>query len=81
MQDEVIRVPVYEERAELQKQARVREEVGIQETAVNEQQTLTGTARGEDLQVQQSGDVNMTGDVDNMDTMDGMDTAQAEDQP
>jgi uncharacterized protein (TIGR02271 family) len=78
-QDEVIRVPVYKEQAELQKQARVREEVGIGKRTVEEQQTMTGTVRHEHLQVEQSGDVNVQGDVDNVDTIDSVDTTRAED--
>jgi len=57
LKDEVIRVPVYEEQAQLQKQARVREEVEIKKQVVNEQQTLSGTTKHEHLEVQQSGDV------------------------
>jgi len=57
MQDEVIRVPVYEEQAQLQKQARVREEVEIGKRGVQEQQTLTGTTRHEHAEVVQTGDV------------------------
>ena len=66
MQDQVIRVPVYEEQAQLQKQARVREEVGIEKRAVDEQHTMTGTTRQEHLQVEQRGDVNVQGDADSM---------------
>lgn len=64
MQDEVIRVPVYEETAELQKQARVREEVVIGKEAHQEQQTLAGTTRHEHLEVVETGDVRVTGDAD-----------------
>jgi uncharacterized protein (TIGR02271 family) len=63
MQDEVIRVPVYEEQAQLQKQARVREEVSIGKEAVQEQQTLTGTTRHEHAEVVNSGDVEVRGDA------------------
>jgi len=63
MQDEVIRVPVYEEQAQLQKQARVREEVSIGKEAVQEQQTLSGTVRHEHAEVVNSGDVQVTGDT------------------
>jgi uncharacterized protein (TIGR02271 family) len=63
MQDEVVRVPVYEEQAELQKQARVREEVNIGKRAVEEQQTLTGTTRHEHLEVNETGDTRIEGDV------------------
>ncbi|MDQ3928997.1 MAG: YsnF/AvaK domain-containing protein [Chloroflexota bacterium] len=64
MTDQVISVPVYEERAELQKQARVREEVTIGKQAVEEQQTLTGTTRHEHLEVNESGNVRVQGDAD-----------------
>ena len=64
MQDEVIRVPVYEEQAQLQKQARVREEVTIGKEAVQEQQTLSGTTRHEHVEVVNSGDVEVRGDAD-----------------
>ncbi|MDQ6694618.1 MAG: YsnF/AvaK domain-containing protein [Chloroflexota bacterium] len=62
MKDEVIRVPVYEEQAELQKQTRVREEVGIGKEAMQEQHTLSGTAKHEHLEVQQSGGVQIRGE-------------------
>jgi len=61
MKDEVIRVPVYQEEAQLQKQARVREEVTIDKEVVQEQQTLSGTTRHEHVDVQPSGDVNVQG--------------------
>jgi len=61
-QDEVIRVPVYEEQAQLQKQARVREEVTLGKNAVQEQQTLTGTTRHEHAEIVKEGDVRVTGD-------------------
>jgi uncharacterized protein (TIGR02271 family) len=77
MQDEVIRVPVYEEQAQLQKQARVREEVEVEKRAVNEQQTMTGTTRREDLQVERSGDVNVHGNVDTTGAQD-QDLSQAD---
>ncbi|HEX8227872.1 MAG TPA: YsnF/AvaK domain-containing protein [Chloroflexia bacterium] len=63
MTDQVISVPVYEERAELQKQARVREEVTIGKQAVEEQQTLTGTTRHEHLEVNETGNVVVQGDA------------------
>lgn len=63
MQDEVIRVPVYEEQAELQKQTRVREEVNIGKKAVQEQQTLAGTARHEHVEVVPTGGVQVVGDT------------------
>jgi len=55
--DQVISVPVYEETVELQKHTRVREEVSLGKRAVEEQQTLTGTTRHEEAELQQSGDV------------------------
>jgi len=64
MQDEVLRVPVYEEQAELQKQARVREEVTIGKQAVQEQQNLSGTVRHEHAEVVQSGNAQVSGDVE-----------------
>jgi len=73
-QDEVIRVPVYEEQAQLQKQARVTEEVGIGKRAVENQQTLTGTTRHEHLEVVNSGDVQVQGDVDGNQTKQGTTT-------
>lgn len=63
MKNEVIEVPVYEERAELQKQARITEEVGLSKRAVEEQQTLTGKTRHEHLEAVQSGDVEIVGDT------------------
>lgn len=63
MQDEVIRVPVYEEQAQLQKQARVREEVNIGKESVQEQQTLRGTVRHEHAEVVNTGDVDVVGDT------------------
>lgn len=68
MQDEVIRVPVYEEQAQLQKQARVKEEVVIGKQAVQEQQTLSGTARHEHVEVVNDGNVQIQGDVQQTDT-------------
>jgi uncharacterized protein (TIGR02271 family) len=59
--DETMRVPVYEEQAELQKQARVYEEVTLSKQPVEEQRTISGTARREELDINQSGDVNIQG--------------------
>jgi uncharacterized protein (TIGR02271 family) len=50
-QDQVIRVPVYEERVNVEKQARVAEEVVIGKRAVEEQQTVSDTVRHEHLVV------------------------------
>jgi uncharacterized protein (TIGR02271 family) len=61
VKDEVISVPVYEERAELQKQTRVHEEVGIGKRTTEEQKTLTGTTRREDIEVTNDGNVRVTG--------------------
>jgi uncharacterized protein (TIGR02271 family) len=63
MKDESIRVPVYEEQAQLQKQTRVREEVSIGKQAVQEQQNLKGTVRHEHAEVVNSGDVQVRGDA------------------
>jgi uncharacterized protein (TIGR02271 family) len=60
LQDEVIRVPVYEETAQMQKQGRVAEEVIIDKDVVEEQQTMRGTVRREELDVQPQGDVTRT---------------------
>jgi len=57
LQDETIRVPVYEEQAQLQKQGRVTEEVIINKDVVEQQQTLQGTVRREDVELNQSGNV------------------------
>lgn len=65
MTDQVISVPVYEERAELQKNARVREEITIGKQAVEEQQTLTGTTRHEHLEVNETGNVIVQGEGTN----------------
>ena len=63
MQDQVIRVPVYEEQAQLHKQVRVTEEVAIGKNAVEEQQTLSGTTRHEHAEVVSDGNVQVRGDV------------------
>jgi len=60
LQDEVIRVPVYEETAQMQKQGRVAEEVIIDKDVVEEQHTMRGTVRREELDVQPQGDVTRT---------------------
>jgi uncharacterized protein (TIGR02271 family) len=49
--DEVMRVPVYEERVDVQKQTRVAEEVTIGKRTVEEQGTVTGTTRHEHIEV------------------------------
>ena len=61
LKDEVIRVPIYEEQAQLQKQGRVAEEVVIGKEVREEQQTLRGTTRHEHLEVEQQGDVRQVG--------------------
>jgi uncharacterized protein (TIGR02271 family) len=63
LQDETIRVPVYEERAQLQKQGRVREEVTINKEALEHQETLSGTTRHEHLEVQPGGDIQVQGNA------------------
>ncbi len=59
LQDEAIRVPVYEEQAQLEKQARIKEEVVIGKEAVLEQQTLTGTTRHEQVEGDETNNVNV----------------------
>jgi uncharacterized protein (TIGR02271 family) len=61
MREETMSVPVYEERADLQKQARVYEEVTLRKEGQEEQRTVTGTTRREELDVTQSGDVALRG--------------------
>lgn len=63
MQDEVVRVPVYEEQVELQRQGRVAEEVVIGKEVQQERQTVTGTVRREDVEVVDDTDVRVRGDV------------------
>jgi len=62
IKDETINVPIYEEQAQLQKQGRVREEVTLHKDQVEEQQTLTGTTRREELDVDSTGDARIRGD-------------------
>jgi uncharacterized protein (TIGR02271 family) len=50
-QDEVIRVPVYQEQVNVEKQSRVVEEAVVGKRAVEEQQNVTGTVRHEHLEV------------------------------
>ncbi|MEO5953859.1 MAG: YsnF/AvaK domain-containing protein [Chloroflexia bacterium] len=59
--DQVIKVPVYEETVELQKHTRVREEVTLNKKAVEEQRTMSGTTRHEEVEVDQSGAVKVQG--------------------
>jgi len=61
MREETMTVPVYEERADLQKQARVYEEVTLRKQPVQEQRTVTGTTRREEMDLDQSGDVALRG--------------------
>lgn len=49
--DEVIRVPVMEEQAQVSKTARVVEEVEIDKRLVSEQQTVTDTVRREEVEI------------------------------
>lgn len=63
LQDEVISVPIYEENVELRKQGRVAEEVVINKEMVQETETLRGTARREELDIQRTGDVRVQGDA------------------
>ena len=59
--DETIRVPVYEEQAHLEKRGRVAEEVVIGKDVEQERQTLTGTVRREEVDVDLEGDVDTRG--------------------
>lgn len=68
MTDQTISVPVYEERAELQKQTRVTEEVSIGKRAQEQQETLTGTTHHEHLEVNETGNVQVSGDAGKMGT-------------
>lgn len=62
MGEQEIRVPVYEEQAQLQKQAQG-EEVVVRKQGVQQQQTLTGTVRHENVEVNQSGNVQVRGNA------------------
>ena len=64
LEDETIRVPVYEEQAQLQKQGRVAEEVVIGKNVEQERETLTGTVRREDVDVVGADDAHIRGEVD-----------------
>jgi len=64
LQDETISVPVYEEQAQLQKQGRVAEEVVINKDVVEDQQTLRGTVRKEDIDIDQAGNITRQGQTD-----------------
>jgi uncharacterized protein (TIGR02271 family) len=55
--DQVIRVPVREETAQVQKQARVREEIEINKQAVSEQHQVSDTVRREEIEVNPQGEV------------------------
>jgi uncharacterized protein (TIGR02271 family) len=55
--DQVIRVPVREETAEVQKQARVREEIEINKQQVTEQRNVSDTVRREEIDVNTQGSV------------------------
>jgi len=56
-----IRVPVMEERAELEKRTVAREEVGIGKRAVEDTEHLSGTVRHEEARIETEGDVNVRG--------------------
>jgi len=71
LQDEVINVPIYEEQAQLQKQGRVAEEVVINKDVVQDQETLRGTVRREDVDIDRTGDARVQGDIN---TQGGYDT-------
>ena len=55
--DQVIRVPVREETADVQKQARVREEIEINKQQVAEQRNVSDTVRREEVDVDTQGNV------------------------
>jgi len=63
MQDETVRVPVYEEQVELQRQGRVAEEVVIGKETTQQQQNVTGAVRREDVEVVNDTNVRTRGDV------------------
>jgi len=73
-EDQVLRVPVYEEQVDVQKQARVSEEVVIGKRAVEDQQTVTGTVRHEHLEVDDENVRNREGNVQAYDTNTDRDT-------
>ena len=60
--EQAIRVPVYEEQAQLQKQATA-EEVVVRKQQVEQQRTVTGTVRHENVEVDQSGNIQVEGNV------------------
>ncbi len=60
--DQTIRVPVYEEQAQLQKQV-TGEEVVINKERVEQQRTVTGTVRHENVEVVPSGGVQVQGNT------------------
>jgi len=60
--EQVIRVPVYEEQAQLQKQV-TGEEVIVNKERVEEQRTVTGTVRHENVDVVPSGGVQVQGNT------------------
>ncbi|GAC1630264.1 MAG: YsnF/AvaK domain-containing protein [Ktedonobacteraceae bacterium] len=60
--DEVIRVPVSEERVNVEKQTVVREEIGLGKRVVQENQQVTDTVRREEARIDRQGDVNIQGE-------------------
>ena len=56
-EDEEIRIPVMEEEVEVQKRARVREEVSIGKRPVEETRNVSETVRREEARVESQGDV------------------------
>jgi len=60
--EQTIRVPVYEEQVQLQKQVRG-EEFVVNKQAVQEQRTVQGTVRHENVEVDQAGNIEITGDA------------------
>jgi len=73
--EQVIRVPVYEEQAQLQKQATA-EEVVVRKQQVAQQRTVSGTVRHENVEVDQSGNIQVEGDI-NTRYQSGSDTSNA----
>ena len=56
---EEIRVPVTEERVEVEKRSMVTEEVSIGKRQVQDTEQVSGTVRKEEVRVEEKGDVNV----------------------
>ena len=65
-QSETYRVPVSEERVDVEKQPVVREELGIGKRTTQDTEQVKDTVRREEAHVERTGDVNVQGD--NVDT-------------